>query len=106
MWAARPQEGKRMEPKQVLEYAVKNNAKFLDMRFVDLPGVWQHVSFPIGQLSGDSFTEGFGIDGSSIRGWASIHESDMLLIPDPSTFVMDPFTEVPTLGMIADIIDP
>ena len=95
-----------MEPKQVLEYAAKNNAKFLDMRFVDLPGVWQHVSYPIGQLSEDSFTEGFGIDGSSIRGWASIHESDMLLIPDANTCFMDPFREAPTLCMIGDAIDP
>jgi glutamine synthetase len=95
-----------MEPKQVLEYGAKNNAKFLDMRFVDLPGVWQHVSFPIAQLTEDSFTEGFGIDGSSIRGWAAIHESDMLLIPDPKTCFMDPFREVPTLCMIGDAIDP
>jgi glutamine synthetase len=95
-----------MEPKQVLEFAAKNNTKYLDMRFVDLPGVWQHVSFPIDQLNEDSFTEGFGIDGSSIRGWASIHESDMLLVPDARTCFMDPFREVPTLCMIGDAVDP
>jgi glutamine synthetase len=95
-----------MQPKQVLEYAAKNNAKILDLRFTDLPGLWHHISFPIGQLSEDSFSEGYGIDGSSIRGWASIHESDMLLIPDPKTCFMDPFREVPTLCMIGDVIDP
>ena len=71
-----------MDPKTVLEYAKKHGAKILDLRFVDVPGIWQHVSFPIEQLSEKSFEEGFGMDASSIRGWASIHESDMLLIPD------------------------
>ncbi len=92
--------------KAVLEFAKKNNAKILDLRFTDLPGLWHHVSYPIEQVSVDSFEEGFGMDGSSIRGWAAIHESDMLLIPDPNTHMMDPFTEVPTLVMIADVIDP
>ena len=95
-----------MQPKQVLELAAKNNAKVLDLRFADLPGVWQHVSFPIGELTEESFTEGFGMDGSSIRGWAAIHESDMLLVPDPKTCFMDAFREVPTLCMIADAVDP
>ncbi|HEX3103393.1 MAG TPA: glutamine synthetase beta-grasp domain-containing protein, partial [Terriglobales bacterium] len=94
------------EPKTVLEFAKKNGAKLLDLRFTDLPGLWQHVSYPINQLSADSFEEGFGMDGSSIRGWAAINESDMLLIPDPNTHMMDPFTEVPTLVMICDVIDP
>ncbi len=92
--------------KAVLDFAKKNNAKFLDLRFTDLPGLWHHVSYPIDMVSEDSFEEGFGMDGSSIRGWAAIHESDMLLIPDPNTHMMDPFTEVPTLVMIADVIDP
>jgi len=95
-----------MQPKQVLEYAAKNNAKILDLRFADVPGVWQHVSFPIGELSEESFTDGFGMDASSIRGWAAIHESDMLLVPDPKTCFMDAFREVPTLCMIADAVDP
>src|SRR5476649_181411 len=95
-----------MSPQEVLEYAEKNGAKQLDLRFTDIPSLQHHVSYPIGELEEDSFEDGFGIDGSSIRGWAAIHESDMLLIPDPSTFVMDPFTEIPTLGMIADVIDP
>ncbi len=95
-----------MQPKQVLEYAAKNNAKILDLRFADVPGVWQHVSFPIAELTEESFTEGFGMDASSIRGWAAIHESDMLLAPDPNTCFMDAFREVPTLCMIADAVDP
>jgi hypothetical protein len=93
-------------PKAVLEFAKHNNAQILDLRFTDLPGLWHHVSFPIGQLTEESFEEGFGMDGSSIRGWAAIHESDMLLIPDPSRYVIDPFTEVPTLVMVCDVIDP
>ncbi|HUJ39806.1 MAG TPA: type I glutamate--ammonia ligase [Candidatus Acidoferrales bacterium] len=95
-----------MQPKQVLEFAAKNNAKMLDLRFADVPGVWQHVSYPIAELSEESFTEGFGMDGSSIRGWAAIHESDMLLVPDPKTCFMDTFREVPTLCMICDAVDP
>jgi glutamine synthetase len=94
------------DAKTVLEFAKKNGAKLLDLRFTDLPGLWQHVSYPINQLTEDSFEEGFGMDGSSIRGWAAINESDMLLIPDPDTHMMDPFTEVPTLVMVCDVIDP
>ncbi len=95
-----------MDPKGVLEFASKNGAKILDLRFIDVPGVWQHVSYPIKELTADSFHEGFGMDASSIRGWAQIHESDMLLIPDPNTAFMDPFLETPTLVMICDAQDP
>jgi glutamine synthetase len=95
-----------MTPKQVLEFAKTKEARQLDIRFTDLPGLWQHVSYPISQLSEDSFEEGFGIDGSSIRGWAAINESDMLLIPDPVTAGMDPFFEVPTLTMVGNVEDP
>jgi len=94
------------DPKAVLEFARKNGVQMLDLRFTDLPGLWHHVSYPISQLTEESFTEGYGMDGSSIRGWAAIHESDMLLMPDPSSYVLDPFTETPTLVMIADVIDP
>src|SRR5271157_2950000 len=94
------------DPKSVLEFAKHNNVQMLDLRFTDLPGLWHHVSFPIGQLTEASFDDGFGMDGSSIRGWAAIHESDMLLIPDPSRYLLDPFTEVPTLVMVCDVIDP
>ncbi|HKD83955.1 MAG TPA: type I glutamate--ammonia ligase [Terriglobales bacterium] len=94
------------DPKKVLEFVKENNVQVLDLRFTDLPGLWHHVSYPIGQLSEASFEEGFGMDGSSIRGWAAIHESDMLLIPDAGKYMLDPFTEVPTLVMVCDVIDP
>jgi glutamine synthetase len=93
-------------PKTVLEFAQKNGAKLLDLRFTDLPGLWHHVTYPMDQVEESSFEEGFGMDGSSIRGWAAIHESDMLLIPDPKWYMLDPFTEQPTLVMIADVQDP
>src|SRR6202035_4983757 len=95
-----------MDAKSVLEFAAKNNVKILDLRFVDVPGIWQHVSYPIGELDEKSFKEGFGFDASSIRGWASIHESDMLLMPDPETAFIDPFRDTPTLVMIGDATDP
>ena len=95
-----------MGAKEVLEFAKKNKAKMLDLRFMDFPGMWQHFSVPIDELNEDSFEEGFGFDGSSIRGWQPIHASDMLVIPDPATAVMDPFTQAPTLVMICNIVDP
>ena len=94
------------DPKAVLAFVKEHNIQILDLRFTDLPGLWHHVSYPIAQLSESSFEEGFGMDGSSIRGWAAIHESDMLLIPDAARYMLDPFTEVPTLVMVCDVIDP
>jgi len=73
-----------MNPKTVLKYASDQGAKFVSVRFTDLPGSWQHLTFPIGELGEETFEEGFGFDASSIRGWAAIHESDMLLVPDAS----------------------
>ena len=93
-------------PKDVLEYAKKNEVKQLDLRFTDLPGLQHHVSYPITELEEDNFEQGFGMDGSSIRGWAAINESDMLLIPDPATAYIDPFYETRTLVMTCDVIDP
>ncbi len=95
-----------MNAKEVLEFAKNNEAKQVDLRFTDLPGLSQHVSYPITELSEDAFEEGFGFDGSSIRGWAAINESDMLLMPDPTTAYMDPFAKVATLVMLCDIVDP
>ncbi len=95
-----------MTPKEVLEFAQVHEAKMLDLKFMDFPGMWQHFSVPIHQLSEDSFEEGFGFDGSSIRGWQAIHTSDMLVIPDPNTAVMDPIMEAPTLSLICNIVDP
>ena len=74
-----------MDAKQVLEYAKKNNVVMVDLRFTDWPGTWQHCSFPISEISEDTFEEGLGFDGSSIRGWQAINESDMLMVPDAST---------------------
>jgi glutamine synthetase len=95
-----------MSPKDVLEYAKKNEARQIDLRFSDIPGLWHHVSYPIHELEEASFEEGYGFDGSSIRAWAAISESDMLLMPDPATAFVDPFGQTATLCMIADIIDP
>src|SRR5687767_2542971 len=82
-----------MNAKTVLKYASEQGAKFVSVRFTDLPGSWQHLTFPIAQLGEDSFEDGFGFDASSIRGWAAIHESDMLLVPDAGRYWMDPRSE-------------
>jgi glutamine synthetase len=95
-----------MTPKEVLDMAKENGAKVVDLRFMDFPGLWQHFSVPIRELEESSFEDGFGFDGSSIRGWQPIHASDMLVIPDPTTAKMDPFYEAPTLVLICDIADP
>ncbi len=95
-----------MTPKEVLEYAKKNNVVMVDLRFTDWPGTWQHCSFPIAEIDESTFEDGMGFDGSSIRGWQAIHESDMLMVPDASTAFMDPFYSHPTLVMICDIVDP
>ncbi len=80
--------------------------KMIDFRFTDLPGQWQHFSVPTDRLTEESFYEGFGFDGSSIRGWKAINESDMLVIPDPFTAKIDPFIKMKSLVLICDIIDP
>jgi glutamine synthetase len=90
-------------PKSVLELAKKRAAKMVDVKFVDTFGTWQHFSCPISELTEESFTEGLGFDGSSIRGWKSIEASDMLAMPDPNTAFMDPFCAVPTLSLTCTI---
>lgn len=95
-----------MDPKTVLQFAQDEQVKFVDLRFTDLPGSWHHLTYPISELSESSFVNGFGFDASSLRGWAAINESDMLLIPDPNRFWIDPFFEEPTLCLIADVVDP
>jgi glutamine synthetase len=95
-----------MTPKEVLDMAKENGAKMVDLRFMDFPGLWQHFSVPIRELEESSFEDGFGFDGSSIRGWQPIHASDMLVIPDAATAKMDPFYKAPTLVLICDIADP
>ena len=95
-----------MTPKQVVEFARDKGVKIVDLRFIDLPGIWQHFSITTGELTEDIFEEGLGFDGSSIRGFQKIQESDMLLIPDPDATFLDPFTEVPTLDIICNVKDP
>jgi len=95
-----------MTPKEVLDLAKENGAKMVDLRFMDYPGLWQHFSVPIRELEESSFEDGFGFDGSSIRGWQPIHASDMLVIPDADTARMDPFYTTPTLVLICNIVDP
>ncbi len=95
-----------LTPKEAVAFAKENKAKMVDFKFVDLPGVWQHFTVPISEFEEESFEDGFGFDGSSIRGFQPIHASDMLIIPDPSTAVMEPFTKEPTLSLICNIVDP
>ena len=95
-----------MNVKQVLEYAKKNDVVMVDLRFTDWPGVQQHCSYPISAVDESTFEDGMGFDGSSIRGWQAINESDMLMIPDPTTAFIDPFLAQPTLVLICDIVDP
>ena len=95
-----------MTPSEVLKLAADKGAKVFDLRFLDFPGLWQHMTHPISELTEDIFTEGLGFDGSSIRGWQAIDASDMLVMPDPATARMDPFMKEPTLVMICDIADP
>jgi len=93
-------------PKEFFAFAKEVGAEMLDMKFVDMLGSWQHCSYPISELSDSIFTEGFGFDGSSIRGWQNISQSDMLAVCDPNTVCLDPFFAKPTISVIADIVDP
>ncbi|MBI4319101.1 MAG: type I glutamate--ammonia ligase [Chloroflexi bacterium] len=94
------------DPKNVIVFAREAGLKIVDFKFVDLPGTWQHFSIPVRELSEDMFVEGLGFDGSSIRGFQKIHESDMLLMPDPTTAVVDPGCKVPTLSIVCNVKDP
>jgi glutamine synthetase len=96
----------KVSPKQVIAQAKEQGVRIVDLRFTDLPGTWQHFSIPLRELTEDVFSEGIGFDGSSIRGFQKIHESDMLLFPDPATAFVDPCLDVPTLALICDIRDP
>jgi len=91
---------------KALKIAEENKAKMVDFKFVDFPGMWQHFSVPLKELSENAFEDGFGFDGSSMRGWQPIHASDMLIIPDATTAIMDPFMAEPTLSLICNIVDP
>jgi glutamine synthetase len=93
-------------PKDVVKFAKDNKVEAVDLKFLDLLGIWQHFTIPTSELSEDLFEEGNGFDGSSIRGWQPINASDMLVMPDPTTAVLDPFTAIPTLSLICNITDP
>ena len=93
-------------PKEVIERARETGIKMIDFKFVDLPGLWQHFSIPTDELDEKLFAEGIGFDGSSIRGFQKINESDMLLVPDPSTAIKDPACTVPTMSIICDVAQP
>ncbi len=90
--------------KDVIEMA--KGMKMVDIRFTDLPGMWQHFTIPVSRLTHDFFVEGIPFDGSSIRGFVEIHESDMLLMPDPETAFIDPVANIPTLVITCDVLDP
>ncbi len=96
-----------MTPKQVLQMIKDKGVVMVDIKFIDLLGTWQHFATPVSEFRDESpFDEGLGFDGSSIRGWQSIESSDMLVIPDPDTAVLDPFTKEPTLSLTCNIQDP
>ncbi|MCG8479388.1 MAG: glutamine synthetase beta-grasp domain-containing protein, partial [Spirochaetales bacterium] len=95
-----------MTAKDVLDVIKKEDVKIVDFRFMDFPGMQQHFSVPVSEVDEDSFTDGVGFDGSSIRGWQSINESDMLVKPQPQTAFIDPFMEIKTLVIVCNIADP
>ena len=95
-----------VKPRHVLEMAKKHGVRMVDFKFTDLPGTWQHVALSIHGLDEEAFEEGLGFDGSSIRGFQEISESDMILIPDPATAVIDPFHEQKTISITCNIFDP
>ena len=98
--------GSTSTPADVLKVIREKGVQIVDLRFTDFPGQWQHTSFPAGFLEESSFEDGLGFDGSSIRGWQGINESDMLIMPDASTAFIDPFSSIPTLVLICSIQDP
>ena len=92
--------------REAIEWAGQTQAQLVDLKFCDLLGRWQHMTLPLSAFDESAFDEGLGFDGSSIRGWQGISESDMLLMPDPASAILDPFTEAPTLSLICEIADP
>jgi glutamine synthetase len=93
-------------PEEVMQFAREHGVRMVDVKFIDMPGSWQHFSIPMSSFDIGAFSEGVGFDGSSIRGFQEINESDMLLLPDPSTAILDPFTAVPTLSLVCDVAQP
>src|SRR5579883_2982512 len=107
-----PEGGSAVTPREIQQLIKANNVQIVDLRFVDLPVTWQHFSIHVNEIEGQDdpnkgvWANGLGFDGSSIRGFQKIQESDMILIPDPETARLDPFTAVPTLSLVCDISDP
>ncbi|MFL5884741.1 MAG: glutamine synthetase beta-grasp domain-containing protein, partial [Thermoleophilaceae bacterium] len=97
---------RRATGKDVLALAQEHGVQMVDFKFTDLPGTWQHLGLSIQSLDEDAFEEGLGFDGSSIRGFQEIAESDMVLIPDPTSALIDPFHEHKTLSVLCNVIDP
>ena len=97
---------KDLSPKDVVKQISDDKIQFVDFRFMDFPGMQQHFTVPACEVDEDTFEDGLGFDGSSIRGWQKIHESDMLVMPDPTTATVDPFSELPTLILYCNISDP
>ncbi len=95
-----------MTENEVVQYIKEQEIQFVDVKFCDLLGTWQHFTVPVSEVSKDTFKDGFGFDGSSIRGWQAIDASDMLIIPDASTAVIDNFIEAKTLSLTCNIKDP
>src|SRR3954464_10592968 len=95
-----------MKPDDVITYARERGVKMVDLKFIDLPGMWQHFTIPMSELKPGIFEDGLNFDGSSIRGWRAINESDMTVIPAGRTAKLDPFREVPTLSLICDVVPP
>ena len=95
-----------MTPKDAVRLAREQQAEAVDFKFMDLLGTWQHFTIPMSEYEEAIFDEGLGFDGSSIRGWQPINASDMLVMPDASTAVIDPFCAVPTLSLVCNIVDP
>lgn len=90
----------------ILKYIKDNKIEFVDFKFMDMPGQWQHFTVPTTNFDAGAFEDGYGFDGSSIRGWKAINESDMLIIPDPDTMMLDPFIDRPTISLICDVYEP
>ena len=95
-----------VEPREMFGWARDTQAAMVDLKFCDLLGTWQHVTLPLRAFDESAFDEGLGFDGSSIRGWQGISESDMLLMPQADTAILDPFTAEPTLSLVCEIADP
>jgi glutamine synthetase len=95
-----------MNPREAVEFAKKHKVQMVDLKFVDLLGTWQHFSIPVDELTEGVFKDGSGLDGSSIRGWKAINDSDLLMVPDSTTACLDPFCAVPTMSVVGNVVDP